>query len=167
MKLGIAPAAAEEPEEEERYRDKISRTRKEVESMITLKEGEFEEAQAKLKEFEALAITSTDYEAVDALYVEFEDMFYYLDTQISLANIVYDLNRKNTEASSRYLDNYELFGDLYNEYMFTCRNVYNQSPIRDELFADWTEEDIERFIDHENHDLMISAGRCGLAMSRT
>lgn len=134
--------------EEERYRDTISRTRKEVESMITLKNGEFEKAEAKLKEFESLAIVSTDYEAVDALYAEFEDMFYYLDTQISLANIVYDLNHKNTEASSRYLDNYELFGDLYNEYMFTCRNVYEKSPIRDELFADWTEEEIKMLLNY-------------------
>ncbi|MBP3375780.1 MAG: hypothetical protein J6L83_03355 [Clostridia bacterium] len=134
--------------EEERYRDTISRTRKEVESMITLKDGEFEKAEAKLKELESLAIVSTDYEAVDALYAEFEDMFYYLDTQISLANIVYDLNHKNTEASSRYLDNYELFGDLYNEYMFTCRNVYEKSPIRDELFADWTEEEIKMLLNY-------------------
>lgn len=134
--------------DEERYRDTISRTRKEVESMITLKDGEFEKAEAKLKEFESLAIVSTDYEAVDALYAEFEDMFYYLDTQISLANIVYDLNHKNTEASSRYLDNYELFGDLYNEYMFTCRNVYEKSPIRDELFADWTEEEIKMLLNY-------------------
>lgn len=142
-----------EPEEETEdpkvlYRESISRTRKEIESMITLGEGDFEEAQAKLKEFESLAITSTDYEAVDALYMEFEDMFYHLDTQISLANIIYDLNHKNTEASSRYLDNYELFGDLYTEYMFACRNVYNQSPIRDELFADWTEADIRMLLNY-------------------
>ena len=52
-------------------------------------------------------------------------MFYYLDTQISLANIVYDLNRSNKDASSRYLDNYELFGDLYTEYMITCRKLYH------------------------------------------
>ncbi len=158
-----------EPEEEtedpkELYRESISHTRKELESMITLEEGDFEKAQAKLKEFESLAIASTDYDAVDALYVEFEDMFYYLDTQISLANIVYDLNHNNTEASSRYLDNYELFGDLYTEYMFTCRNVYNQSPIKDELFADWTEADIRMLLNYtpesqelrqENENLLV------------
>ena len=130
------------------YRESISHTRKEIESMITLTEGDFEAAQAKLKEFESLAVVSTDYDAVDALYLEFEDMFYHLDTQISLANIIYDLNHNNTEASSRYLDNYELFGDLYTEYMFACRNVYNQSPIRDELFADWTEADIRMLLNY-------------------
>lgn len=166
----VAPTESEtEPEEETEdpkvlYREFISHTRKELESMITLEEGDFEEAQAKLKEFESMGIASTDYEAVDAIYVEFEDMFYHLDTQISLANIIYDLNHNNTEASSRYLDNYELFGDLYTEYMFACRNVYNQSPIRDELFADWTEADIRMLLNYtpesqelrqENENLLV------------
>lgn len=166
----VAPTESEtEPEEETEdpktlYRESISHTRKEIESMITLGEGDFEEAQAKLKEFESLGIVSADYDAVDALYVEFEDMFYHLDTQISLANIIYDLNHNNTEASSRYLDNYELFGDLYTEYMFACRNVYNNSPIRDELFADWTEADIRMLLNYtpesqelrqENENLLV------------
>ena len=156
VKVTEVPTESEsetEPEEEtedpmEVFRESSSRTRKELESMITLEEGDWEEAKAKLDEFESLAIVSTDYEAVDAVYLEFEDMFYHLDTQISLANIVYDLNHKSTEASSRYLDNYELFGDLYNDYMFACRNVYLESPIRDELFADWTEEDIRMLLNY-------------------
>lgn len=148
------PTQAEtEPEEEkedtkELFRESVSRTRKELESMITIEEKDWTEARAKLEEFESLAIASTDYEAVDAVYVEFEDMFYHLDTQISLANLVYDLNHNSTDASSRYLDNYEKFGDLYSEYMFACRNVYNESPIRDQLFADWTEEEIQMLLNY-------------------
>ncbi len=143
-----------EPEEETvdekaLYRASISRTPEEIESMITLKDGEFEEAQALLDEFESIAVVSTEYEAVDEVYLEFEDMFYYLDTQISLANIIYDLDRSDKEASSRYLDNYELFGDLYNEYMAVCKRVYNESPIRDELFADWSEEDIKMLLAYD------------------
>ena len=154
LETGSETESETEPEEETvdekaEYRASISRTREEVESMITLKEGEFESAQALLDEFESLATVSTDYEAVDAVYMEFEDMFYYLDTQISLANIIYDLNRNDKAASSRYLDNYELYGDLYNEYMFACKNVYNESPIRDQLFADWTEEDIKMLLSYD------------------
>lgn len=139
----------EEPEDPKAlFRESISRSRKELEAMITIEESDWTEAEAKLKEFESMAIASTDYEAVDAIYLEFEDMFYHLDTQISLANIVYDLNRKSTEASSRYLDNYEKFGDLYNEYMFACRNVYLESPIRDQLFEDWTEDEIQMLLNY-------------------
>ena len=147
------------------YRASISRSREEIESMITLADGEFEAAHEKLKEFESLGLVSEDYEAVDVLYLEFEDMFYYLDTQISLANIVYDLNRSNKDASSRYLDNYELFGDLYTEYMITCRKLYLESPISEELFADWTEDDIKYLLSYtpeiqelrqENEQLLVT-----------
>ena len=167
-----APTDSEETTEDESevetetpYRDTISRSREELESMITLKEGEFEAAQAKLKEFESIGIVSEDYDAVDAVYLEFEDLFYYLDTQISLANIVYDLDRDNKDASSRYLDNYELFGDLYTEYMLTCRKLYLESPISEELFADWTEEDISYLLSYtpeiqdlrqENEQLLVT-----------
>ena len=140
--------AQTEEETEDPYRASISRSREEIESMITLKDGEFEEAHAKLKEFESIGLVSDDYDAVDAVYLEFEDMFYYLDTQISLANIVYDLNHSDKEASSRYLDNYELFGDLYNEYMFTCRTLYLESPISEELFADWSEDEIKYLLNY-------------------
>ena len=147
------------------YRESISRSREEIEAMITLEGGEFEEAHAKLKEFESLGLVSDDYEAVDAVYLEFEDMYYYLDTQISLANIVYDLDHNDKEASSRYLDNYELFGDLYNEYMMTCSKLYLESPISDQLFADWTEEDINYLLSYtpeiqelrqENEEILVA-----------
>ena len=155
-KVTEAPTKAEsetEPEEEtedpkEAYRESISHTRKELEAKITITEDDWTKTEAKLEEFESMGIVSTDYEAVDAVYLEFEDMFYYLDTQIGLANIVYDLNHKSTEASSRYLDNYEKFGDLYTKYMYACRNVYLESPIRDQLFADWTEDEIQMLLNY-------------------
>lgn len=158
---------SEEVTEEETldpYRASISRSREEIESMITLADGEFDAAREKLKEFESMGLVSEDYEAVDAVYLEFEDMFYYLDTQISLANIVYDLDRSNKDASSRYLDNYELFGDLYTEYMITCRKLYLESPISEQLFADWTEDDIKYLLSYtpeiqelrqENEQLLV------------
>ena len=130
------------------YRASISKTREEIESLITIKTEDFDEAKAKLDAFESVAIASTNYEEVDAVYMEFEDFFYYISTQISLANIIYDLNRSNTEASARYLDNYDLFGDLYNDYMAACRNVYLESPIRDELFADWSEDEISQLLNY-------------------
>ena len=131
------------------YRAEISRSRSEIESMITLKDSDFEDVQAKLDAFEEIALVSSDFEAVDAIYMEFEDAFYYLDTQISLASIVYDLNRSDEAASKRYLDGYERYGDLYNDYMAVCREVYKTSPIRDKLFEDWTEEDIKMLLSYD------------------
>lgn len=131
------------------YRAGISRSRAELEEMLTLQDEEFADANEKLKAFEELALVSSDYEAVDALYMEFEDLFYHIDTQISIASVIYNLNTTDEEASSKYLDSYDLYGDLYNAYVESCKNVYNNTPIRDELFADWTEEDIEELFAYD------------------
>jgi oligoendopeptidase F len=81
--------------------------------------------------------------------MEFEDAFYYVATQISVANIIYYLNMKDTAASERYLNAYEKYGDIYNKYIAVCKEIYNTSPIRDELFADWTEDEIQEMLDYD------------------
>lgn len=139
-----------EPEETtESYRSKISKSREELEALITISEDDFTSARDKLNAFNELAITSSNYDEVDAAYMEFEDAFIHISTQITLANIVYYTNMSDDEASDRYLTNYDKYGDLYNEYIEVCKNAYNNSPIKDELFADWTEEDIEELFSYD------------------
>ncbi len=128
------------------YRQSISRTREEVEAMITITDDVFADVAAKLAAFEEIAVSSTDIDAIDAVYVEFEDMYYYVSTQVSLTSIVYNLNHKNKAASERYLSLFEKYGDMHDSYMETCKKVYNESPVRDELFADWTEEEIKQLL---------------------
>ncbi len=140
---------AETESELSEYRASISRSRSELEEMLTLQDSEFEEAHQKLKAFEELAVVSSDYDAVDAVYMEFEDLFFHIDTQVSIASLIYNMDTTDEAASSRYLDSYALYGDLYNAYIESCKNVYNSTPIRDELFADWTEEDIEELFAYD------------------
>ena len=147
----VSESATEEETEPplSEYRASISRSRAELEEMLTLQDEEFTAAHEKLKEFEELAVVSSDYDAVDALYMEFEDMFYHIDTQVSIASVIYYLDTINEEASGKYLDSYDLYGDLYNAYIESCKNVYNNSPIRDQLFADWTEEEIKELFAYD------------------
>lgn len=147
----VSESATEEETEPplSEYRASISRSRAELEEMLTLQDEEFTAAHEKLKEFEELAVVSSDYDAVDALYMEFEDMFYHIDTQVSIASVIYYLDTIDEEASSKYLDSYDLYGDLYNAYIESCKNVYNNSPIRDKLFEDWTEEEIKELFAYD------------------
>lgn len=126
-----------------------SRNREELEEMLVLVDEDFSKTEDKIKEFESLGVYSTDQEAVEKIYEEAEDEFYYLQTQIGIASIIYYLDMTDEEASSRYLDAYDLYGDVYNVYIECCKNVYNSSPIRDALFADWTEEDIEELFAYD------------------
>lgn len=124
------------------YRGEISLSIDQVKEMYTLTDEYFEAALAKLAEFEELAIIGEDSDAVDAIYEEFEDMFFHIETQVNIATLIYYYNTTVEETNEAYLNATEKYGDMYNAYVESCKKVYENSPIRDELFADWTEEDI-------------------------
>ena len=128
------------------YRQSISRDREELEAMLTISDEDFTEAESLLVEFEEMALSSTDVEAINAISEEFEEKYDFVATQISIASVIYYLDMSDEEASARYLDNYDKYGDMYNSYMAHCKKVYEESPVRDELFADWTEEEIKMLL---------------------
>ena len=130
------------------YRASISKSIKEIKAMYTLTDEYFDEALAKLAEFEEKAILGENLEEVDALYDEFEDMFYHIATQVSIATLIYYYDTSVEETNTQYLNANEKYGDMYNAYVETCKKVYENSPIRDELFADWTEADLEELFDY-------------------
>lgn len=141
----------DEPTETETQDPRLeySRSREEMEAMLTLTNEDFAKTEELIRAFETLGVVSEDLDAVDASYKTAEDSFYYLQTQIGIASIIYYLDMSDEEASSRYLDAYDLYGDVYNVYIDCCRSVYNSSPIRDEVFADWTEDDIKELFAYD------------------
>ncbi len=142
--------------ETQSYRETISRSREEMEAMLTITDDIFKTAEDQLKAFEDLALKSEDYDAVDALYQEFEDSYYFISTQVSISNIIYYMDMDVTEASDRYQNLFDKYGDVYNLYAESCKNVYNNSPIRDELFADWTEEEIKEMLAYDPETLELT-----------
>ena len=153
-----------EPPVEKKYDSSMSMSIDELRDMLTLSTGDFDEAHAKLEEFESAALEvttaeaeedetetgfSAEYEYVNAIYLEFEDMYFAIDTQLSIATLIYYYDMSDDEASALYLDAYSRFGDLYNAYVEVCKNVYENSQISAELFYDWTEEDIEELFGYD------------------
>ena len=104
-------------------------------------------AEAIRNEAEGEATPDIDY--VEELYQDFEDKFNEIDTQFSLLTILYYYNMADTEVSDFYLSAYGRYGDLYNAYIEACKTAYTDSPISAELFADWTEEDIESLFGYD------------------
>ena len=135
--------------EEKPYRETISRSREEMEAMITISDEDFIMAEDYLKAFESVGCVSDNYDEVDAAYLLFEEVFLYIRTQVSIASIIYNIDMSDEAASERYLDLYGRFGDIYNLYADACKNIYNQSAIRDEIFADWTEEEIAEMLAYD------------------
>ncbi len=132
------------------YNDSFARPIEEIETMITVSDEDFSEAEVMLEEFESAGLAeNAEYESVDAVYMEFEDKYFEINTQVSLCTVVYYYDMSNEAASERYLDTYGKFGDLYNAYIEVCKNLYENSPISEELFADWTEDEIQELFDYD------------------
>ncbi len=124
------------------YRSSISRTREEVEAMLTITDEAYTTAQTLLDEFKKLAIESDDIEKIEETSLAFEDAYYYVSTQLSIANIIYNIDMSDEEAHSTYMTIYEKYGDLYDSYIEIMKHVYENAPLRDQIFEDWTEKDI-------------------------
>ena len=103
---------------------------------------------AKLEEFKALALAGEDVDAVDAAYLEFEDMLNHIETQAGLATLIYYYDTTIEEHNNQYLNIYEKYGDLHNTYIDVCKELYNNSPIRDILFEEWTEDEIKSLLEY-------------------
>ncbi len=130
------------------YRQSISRTREELEAMLTITDEKFTEADSQLEAFEKIALESTDVDAINAVYDTFEDTYYYISTQVSVASIIYYINMSDDAAYDRYNGYYEKYGDMHDKYMEKCKNIYLNSPVSAELFADWTEEEIKQLLNY-------------------
>ena len=129
-------------------RDEYSLTKKDIVGMYTLTQEDYDNAITLLNEFVEAGLTLENYEEVDAKYLVFEDAFYHIQTQNSIANVIYYCDTSDEEAKANHLFADEKIHDLQDEYVAACRKLYEESPHRDELFADWTEEDIQEMLDY-------------------
>ena len=148
---------AESESEISEYRLSISRTPEELESMLTITDEAYTEAESQLAAFEKIAIESTDLDAIDEVYLAFEKTYDYISTQVSIASIIYYIDMSNEANYERYNNLFDKYGDTYNAYVESCKNVYNNSAVRDELFADWTEEEIKQMLNYspESQELQL------------
>lgn len=85
----------------------------------------------------------------DALYEQFEDAFYHIAQQMTVATIIYYLNTSDEEASERYLNTQDLFYDVQDKYNQSLRELYLKSPMKDELFEGWTEQEIQEMLEYD------------------
>ena len=148
---------AESESEMSEYRLSISRTPEELESMLTITDEAYTEAESQLAAFEKIAIESTDLDAIDEVYLAFEKTYDYISTQVSIASIIYYIDMSNEANYERYNNLFDKYGDIYNAYVESCKNVYNNSAVRDELFADWTEKEIKQMLNYspETQELQL------------
>lgn len=115
----------------------------------TLTQEEIDCALEKLDELVELAKNASDISVVDVAYAEFETDFYYIAQQMTVASIIYYYDMSDEASETRHLQTTEAFYDLQDKYMVTCRTIYLESDFSEELFADWSEEEIAELLEYD------------------
>lgn len=140
---------AKEDEEPEWLVSDHSMSRKDLLEMYTLTKEEVDAAMASLDTMVEVSKTAENVDEIDAVYEEFETAFYHVAEQMTIATLIYYCNTSDEEASTRYLDTQDMFYDLQDKYMQSCRTMYLESPHAAELFADWSEQDIQEMLEYD------------------
>lgn len=139
-----------EPEQPKFSRLESSTTVAELLEMYTLTEEYVNETLALIDAMYEASLDPESTEAFDAIYEQFDERFYHVAQQMTIARIIYYTDMSDEVATERQLTTTDYFYDIQDKYNETCRSMYLDSPHKDELFADWTEEEIQSLLDYDS-----------------
>ena len=122
----------------------LTLTLKQAELEYEMTDADVEKFYAMLEEGEALAMSSTDSQAVDSFFEELDDQFAYLESQYGIAMVIYYCDLNNTAASDLYLQVTDIVTDANDAYIQAARRLYSSDCAhKDVLFDDWTSQELE------------------------
>lgn len=119
--------------------------------VFELKQEDVDEFYRLLDECEKMAIAGEDLDAIDAISDTLDEQFEYLQTQNSIAMIHYYSDMENKLLSTRHLDCVDMLTEANDAYIKSVRRIYlSDTPAKDMLFEDWTEEDIQMLLNYDD-----------------
>lgn len=103
-----------------------------------------------LDECERVSIAGQDIDAALLASDRLEEAYMALADQYQIAYVLYCVDQSDEEAMTRYLDCVDMVADMDAAYNSMCKRVYQSgTAIRDELFADWTEQEIQMLLSYD------------------
>jgi len=116
-----------------------------------LTQEDIDEFYRLLDECEKMAIAGEDLDAIDAISDTLDEQFEYLQTQNSIAMIHYYSDMENKLLSNRHLDCVDMLTEANDAYIKSVRRIYlSDTPAKDMLFEDWTDEDIQMLLNYDD-----------------
>lgn len=129
--------------------DSFSVSREELRSLIGINDSHISTALDQLSEIKQLSMSAANIEELYPLFESFDELYCYIDDQVSLLMVLADLDLGDTSAKEKYLGYYEQFTTVYELYVLTMKDIHKESPYSSEIFADWSEEDIAFLYSHD------------------
>lgn len=104
---------------------------------------------AILDEAEEIATAGTDLQAAVEAFDRLDEAYMELIDQEYVAYILYCVDQSDETAKNRYLDSVDIAVQAEADYNAMARRLHESgSPAWDTLFADWTEDEINRVLKH-------------------
>lgn len=133
--------------------------------VYTLTQEELDKYYADLESCKTMALEGTDREGLEELSDSLDEQYEYIQKQQTIAFVNYSRDQTDEEATQLHLDATDKLTRAYDAMMLMLREVNaSESPIKDVLFADWTEEELEMLgaytseiaqLEKENEELVV------------
>lgn len=133
--------------------------------VYTLTQEELDKYYADLESCKTMALEGTDREGLEALSDSLDEQYDNIQKQQTIAFVNYSRDQTDEEATQLHLDATDKLTKAYDAMMLMLREVNaSESPIKDVLFADWTEEDLKMLsaytseiaqLEKENEELVV------------
>lgn len=133
--------------------------------VYTLTQEELDKYYADLESCRAMALAGTDREGLEELSESLDEQYEYIQKQQTIAFVRYSCDQTDEEATQLHLEATDKLTQAYDAMMLMLREVNaSESPIKDVLFADWTEEELEMLgaytseiarLEKENEELVV------------
>lgn len=133
--------------------------------VYTLTQEELDKYYADLESCKTMALAGTDREGLEALSDSLDEQYEYIQKQQTIAFVRYSCDQTDEAATEQHLDATDKLTKAYDAMMLMLREVNaSDSPIKEVLFEDWTEEDLKMLsaytseiaqLEKENEELVV------------
>lgn len=116
----------------------------------TLTQEEVNEFHQLADECETLGLQGTDVWALSEKMMDMNSLMQYIDAQSTIGYLEYCMDQADPTALAHYEESEAAYMGVRTRYLSLLKTLAQNSPIKDELFSGWSEEDMKMlFIDNE------------------
>lgn len=114
-----------------------------AELVYELTDADVQDFYDLLEQCKEAALGGQDGDTVMALSDQIDDLATYLDSQCSIAMILYYSDLNDEDASQLYLDSVDISTEIYDAYMEMAKALYDADfPAKERFFEEWTDQEL-------------------------
>ncbi len=125
---------------------------------FTLTEEDIQRIDAMIDSCKELSYSTTaTREEVEKAWDDLDEQLNFVSDQVTFAMVIYYMDTSDESANQTYLDAYDDYLALADKGTLVQKDMYEDSPVKDWFFEDWTEEDIAYLISYTSEQVEIQA----------